>query len=114
MPQLQLTVDGNPIQQINSVTYLGVQLASDLTLMLYVPKQRSNYWYHRFYSARPTTLTQLYRSLVVVSVLPTLDYCSSISVGPLYLSIQNTVYICCYAEFILVSVHQLQKVSAGK
>ena len=69
-----------PIAVVNSTTYLGVLLSSDLTWSAHInatcskAKQRLGFLYRHFHLASTTTLCHLYKSLV----LPILDYCSSV------------------------------------
>ena len=79
-PTLSLTVNNQLIQQAKSVTYLGVQISSDLTWAAHIDalcskaKRQIGTLHRHFHTASPRVLTQLYKSLV----LPTVDYCSSL------------------------------------
>ena len=79
-PELNITVNGSVLQQVDSIKYLGVLIASDLSwgphidILCSKAKKQLGVLHRHFHSSSPRVLLRLYKSLV----LPTLDYCSSL------------------------------------
>ena len=81
-PQLHLHVNNSVIEVVDSPTYLGVTITSTLNWSSHIEnttkraRRQLGYTciYHAFHRAGPATLTQLYKS----TVLPLVDYCSSV------------------------------------
>ena len=79
-PQLHLHVNNSAIEVVDSLTYLGVTITSTLNWSSHIEnttkraRRQLGYIYRAFHHAGPATLTQLYKS----TVLPLVDYCSSV------------------------------------
>ena len=77
---INLTINGSPIQQVSSFTYLGVTLSQDLSWGLHIDKvclkakRLLGYLYRGFRLANSGCLSYLYKALV----LPMLSYCSAV------------------------------------
>ena len=77
---INLTINGSPIQQVSSFTYLGVTLSQDLSWGLHIDKvcmkakRLLGYLYRGFRLADSGCLSYLYKALV----LPVLSYCSAV------------------------------------
>ena len=80
LPRTPLTVNGSPLEKVESYKYLGVWLTSSLSWSMQVStvckkaRQKIGVMYHKFYHASTPTLLQLYKACI----RPHLEYAAPV------------------------------------